>query len=333
VKLHKRLPNIRDVANAAGVSPMTVSRVLNQPQLVAESTREKVLAVIRDLGYVVNELARQIGTGRRPYIGILSLRVATTPYSVDIISAVEQVARDHGWRTYIVNAFTHDPSPGVLDHILALRPEGVILATVGHHVVNVHERLIRAGVVLASCQTTQRGVACYVPDDEQGQYDGVCKLLERGYRRPMCIHLPERFVAKALRLKGMQRAFQQFNISEKDQTHFVLDDEPAYMQSVQFLDEALAKRLRPDCLICGNDRVAFVAYQHLLSRGLRIPKDIGVLGFDNMVGVADLFLPPLSTIRLPLEEIGRAAALHIIRSRKGSRIYRIPCPFIGRASF
>ena len=94
----------------------------------------------------------------------------------------------------------------------------------------------------------------------------------------MCIHLPERFVAKTLRLKGMQRAFQKFNILEKDQTHFVLDDEPAYMQCVQFLDEAIAKRPRPDCLICGNDRVAFVAYQHLLSRGLRIPKDIGILG-------------------------------------------------------
>jgi DNA-binding LacI/PurR family transcriptional regulator len=332
-QVSKRLPSIRDVAKAAGVSPMTVSRVLNQPHLVAESKRKRVQAAIHDLNYVVNEMARQIGTGRRPYISILALRVAITPYSVDITLAVEQVARERGWRTYIVNAFTHDPSTGVLDHVLALRPEGVIVATVGHHIVNVHERLIRAGVVLVNCQTTQKGVACYVPDDEQGQYEGVCKLLEKGYRRPMCIHLPERFVAKTLRLKGMQRAFQQFNVLEKDQTHFVLDDEPAYMQCVQFLNEALARRPRPDCLVCGNDRVAFVAYQHLLSMGLRIPEDIGILGFDNMVGVADLFLPPLSTIRLPHEEMGRAAALHIIRRRKGTGIYRIACPFIGRASF
>jgi DNA-binding LacI/PurR family transcriptional regulator len=333
MKWGNRLPSIRDVANAAGVSPMTVSRVLNQPHLVAEPTRDKVLATIGNLDYVVNELARQIGTGRRPYIGILSLRVATTPFAVDIIQAIEQAAREHGWRTYLVNAFTNDPSAGVIDHILAFRPEGVVLATVGHHIVNVHERLVRAGVVLASCQTIQKGIASYVPDEEQGQYDGVCKLLEKGYRRPVCIHLPERFIAKTLRLKGMQLAFQRFNILEKAQTHFVLDDEPAYQQCVPFLDQALAKRPRPDCLICGNDRVAFVAYQHLLSRGLRIPKDIGVLGFDNMAGITDLFLPPLSTIRLPLEEIGRAAALHIIRKRKSSRTFRLPCPFISRASF
>lgn len=312
---------------------MTVSRVLNAPELVSEPTRENVLAAIKDLDYVVNELARQIGTGRRPYLGILSLGVATTPFAVDIISAVEQVSREHGWRAYIVNSSTHDPSPGVLDHILALRPEGIIMATVGHHIINVHERLMRSDVVLASCQTAQKGIACYVPDEEQGEYDGVCRLLEKGFRRPICIHLPERFVAMPLRREGMQRAFQQFNIPEKNQCHFILHDEPDYLESVSFLDHALAKRPRPDCLICGNDRVAFVAYQYLLSRGFRIPKDIGVLGFDNMVGVSNLFLPPLSTVQLPLAEIGRAAALHIIRKRKGARIHRIHCPFIDRASF
>lgn len=331
--LRKRLPSIRDVAKAAGVSPMTVSRVLNEPQLVAEGTREKVQTAIRDLDYVVNELARQIGTGRRPYISILALNVATTPFSVDITLAVEQVARKHGWRTYIVNTFTDDPSADLLDHLFALRPEGVIFATMGHHIVNVHERLIRAGVVLANCQTTQKGVACYVPDDEQGQFDGVCKLLEKGYRRPICIHLPQRFVAKGLRLKGMQRAFRQFNVQEKDQVHFVLDDKPDYLHAVQFLNEALARHPRPDCLICGNDRVALVAYQHLLSVGLRIPKDIGILGFDNMVAIGDLFLPALSTIGLPHYEIGRAAALHIIRRQRSSHVHRLPCPFIGRASF
>ena len=170
--------------------------------------------------------------------------------------------------------------------------------------VNVPERLLPTGVVLANCQTTQKGVACYVPDDEEGQYGGVCKLLAKGYRRPVCIHMPRADVAMPLRLQGMQRAFREFNVAEKDQTHFVLNEETDYLQSVQFLNQALLKRPRPDCLICGNDRVAFVAYQHLLSKGLRIPREIGVLGFDNMVGTGGLFLPPLSTISLPHDEIG-----------------------------
>ncbi len=95
MKLGKKLSSIRDVAKAAGVSPMTVSRVLNSPELVAEPTRERVQAAIRDLDYMVNELARPLGKSRRPVISILALNLATTPYSVSITFAVEQAAREH----------------------------------------------------------------------------------------------------------------------------------------------------------------------------------------------------------------------------------------------
>jgi DNA-binding LacI/PurR family transcriptional regulator len=324
---------------------MTVSRVLNYPQLVAEPTRERVQASIRELDYLVNDLAQPLGKPRRPVIGILALNVATTPYSVSITFAVEQLAREQGWRTYLINTFSDNPPANVLDSLLSLRPEGVVFATMGHRIVNVPERLIRGGVVLANCQTSQKGVACYVPDDEQGQYEGVLKLLEQGYRRPLCIHLPEGSPAGSLRRKGIQRAFKEFNIAEKDQVHAVLNpkpeniqpvqfrDEPDFLQTVSFLDEAVSRRPRPDCVICANDRVALVAYQYLLSRGLRIPQDVGVLGFDDMVGVGGLFLPPLSTIRLPHEEIGRAAASHVILKRKKPGIYRVKCPFVSRASF
>ena len=106
---------------------MPFSRVLNSPQLVAKPTRERVQAAIRDLDYMVNELARPLGKSRRPVISILALNLATTPYSVTITFAVEQVAREHGWRTYLVNTFSNDPPANVLDSLLSLRPEGVIL--------------------------------------------------------------------------------------------------------------------------------------------------------------------------------------------------------------
>src|ERR1700736_3326475 len=256
MKVRNKLSTIKDVAKAAGVSTMTVSRVLNRPQLVGEPTLERVQKAIRKLDYVANEMARQIGVGRRPCIGILALNLATTPYSVSITLTVEQVARDHGWRTSIVNTFSPDPSTATLDTLLALRPEGVIFATMGHRLVKVHDRLIRTGVVLANCETAQRGIACYVPDDEQGQYEGVCRLLEKGYRRPICIHLPKGAVAMPLRLKGMQRAFEEFQIAEEPQAHIVLTHrseslqsvpkvkEADYLRTARFLDKALARRPR-----------------------------------------------------------------------------------------
>src|SRR5689334_17632924 len=98
---------------------MTVSRVLNHPHLVKEPRRQRVQTAIRDLEYVADEMARQIRTGKHPYICILALNVATTPYSVDITMTVEQVAREHGWRTFLVNTFSNDPAESVLDSLLA----------------------------------------------------------------------------------------------------------------------------------------------------------------------------------------------------------------------
>src|SRR5262249_32312737 len=148
-KPEKKLSSIRDVAREAGVSPLTVLRGLNNPELVAGATRGGGQAAVHYLNYMGKELARPLGKRKRPVISILALHLATTPYSVSITFAVEQAAREHGWQTFIVNTFTNNPPSEVLDSLLSLRPEGVIFATMGHRTVNVHERLIRAGVVLA----------------------------------------------------------------------------------------------------------------------------------------------------------------------------------------
>src|SRR5260370_14596281 len=104
-------------------------------------------------------------------------------------------------------------------------------------------------------------------------------------------------LVKPWRTTGMLGSFQKFGIPKKHQAHFLLRDRPAeltltqvvkeadYLETAQFINKALERRPRPDCIICANDRGAFVAYQHVLSLGLRLPKDIGILAFHNMVGV------------------------------------------------
>ena len=87
-----------------------------------------------------------------------------------------------------------------------------------------------------------------------------------------------------------------------------------------------------DVIVCGNDRIAILTYQLLLWQGFRIPKDVAVVGYDNMVGVANLFLPLLTTVQLPHYEMSKQAALHLIENRKGSEISPIKCPLIVRES-
>ncbi len=87
-----------------------------------------------------------------------------------------------------------------------------------------------------------------------------------------------------------------------------------------------------DSVICGNDRIAFMVYQTLLGRGLRIPQDVAVVGYDNMVGIGDLFLPPLSTVQLPHYDIGRLSALHIIHGDNHRETRKVASPWLPRAS-
>ncbi len=87
-----------------------------------------------------------------------------------------------------------------------------------------------------------------------------------------------------------------------------------------------------DSVVCGNDRIAFMVYQTLLAQGLRIPEDVAVVGYDNMVGIGDLFLPPLSTVQLPHYEIGRLSALHIINGDSHRDTIKVPSPWLPRES-
>ena len=87
-----------------------------------------------------------------------------------------------------------------------------------------------------------------------------------------------------------------------------------------------------DILICGNDRIAFLAYQVLLSMGLRIPEQVAVLGYDNMIGTGELFYPPLTTVQLPHYELGKEATLHIIQERNHRDIVHVPCQLVERES-
>lgn len=86
-------------------------------------------------------------------------------------------------------------------------------------------------------------------------------------------------------------------------------------------------------MICGNDRIAFMVYQTLLAKGIRIPQDIGVIGYDNHVGIGNLFLPPLSTVQLPHYEIGRLSTLHIINGDDSKARVLVDSPWLSRESF
>nr|WP_154324355.1 LacI family DNA-binding transcriptional regulator [Pantoea sp. 201603H] len=330
------MASLKDVARLANVSLMTVSRALNSPERLKPETLARVQRAIEQTHYVPDLSAKKIrGAHASPStIGVLALDTVTTPFSVEITLSIEETARAHGWNSFVVNMFSDDSPETMVDLLLSHRPDGIIYTTMGLRQVPLPAKLLTLPCVLANCESLNHPVASYIPDDEQGQYTAVKALLAAGYRRPLCLHLPEKHLATIRRYQGLERACREAGIDSGTFDHIYMEFGDEHYRDMPALLLAHMHHSKPlfDSVICGNDRIAFMVYQTLLGQGLRIPQDVAVVGYDNMVGIGDLFLPPLSTVQLPHYEIGRLSALHIINQKTHSDIIRVESPLLLRES-
>ncbi|MFP2506817.1 LacI family DNA-binding transcriptional regulator [Buttiauxella gaviniae] len=331
------MASLKDVARLANVSLMTVSRVLNDPKRVKPETLSRVQEAILQLNYVPDLSARQVrrvGSTNKT-IGVLALDTVTTPFSVEITLSIEETARAYGWNSFVVNMFTDDNPDDIVNLLLAHRPGGIIFTTMGLREVSIPPKLLKHPCVLANCENKGEPVASYIPNDEQGQYTAVQALLAAGYRRPLCLHLPVNHLATLRRRQGLDRACREANINPETLEHCYMQYGDEHYRDIPDILRAYIVKGQPqfDSVICGNDRIAFMVYQTLLTQGIRIPQDIAVLGYDNLVGIGNLFIPPLSTVQLPHYEIGRLSTLHIINGDSHREKVLVDSPWLLRESF
>ena len=333
------MASLKDVAKLASVSLMTVSRAINNPEKLNKQTYKKVKKAIEELNYVPDLSARKIrGDNSGPHaIGVLALETATTPFSVELLQAIEKTAQQHGWNTFIVNLFDDKDADHAINTLLSYRPNGIIYTTMGLRKVQLPDKLLGKNVVLANCISDSEQLACYIPDDYTGQYQAMQNVINKGYQKPLCIYLSENTLAGKIRRKAAEQAWLDAGNDLNDMNSYHTSMSPEnlaleYMMTIEILAKHCINKPDFDVLVCGNDRIAFVAYQFLLGRGFHIPEDVAVLGYDNMVGTGELFYPSLTTVQLPHYEIGEKAALHIINGENEKTITQIPSPYLARES-
>lgn len=330
------MSTLKAVAQLADVSLMTVSRAINSPDKLSPETLSQVQSAIRQLNYVPNISARKIRGARSvPHaIGVLALDTVTTPFSVEITLAIEETARLHGWHSFVINVLENDDPRYITNLLLSYRPAGIIYTTMGLRKVKVPSKLLNTACVLANCESLDMPLASFIPDDRQGQYDAVQALIAAGYRRPLCLHLPHARAASARRRQGLEQALRDNQLDPDGLHHVYMDDGDSHYLDIPGVIMAHMSQDKPcfDSVICGNDRMAFMVYQTLLAKNIRVPEDIGVLGYDNMVGIGELFTPSLSTVQLPHYEIGRLSALHIINGETHRQTVKIKSQFLHRDS-
>lgn len=178
------MASLKDVAKLAGVSLMTVSRAINSPNQLSEKTLKAVRAAIDELGYVSNIAAQQIPGSGRQTIGVLSFSTATMPFSVEILLAIEQTVRQHGWNSFVINTFEDDEEDveRAVDLLLSHRLNGIIIARHGLKKIHVPIRLTGFPLVFANSVTDDVVAPSYIPNDFQGEADLTRLLVEKGYK-------------------------------------------------------------------------------------------------------------------------------------------------------
>jgi LacI family transcriptional regulator len=331
---------LKQVAERAGVSIKTVSRIVNGDAAVNARTRIAVERLLSDLNYVPNHAARQMRGGASAVVGLMTDAVATTPYSVDIVRGAQAALRE-AHQTLLIASSDGDPAreDELWGMFRAHRVSGVVYAAMYHRPHEIGVPAFRDPIVLANCFSPADDRPSIIPDDEDGGYRQARYLIERGHRRIALITLIADIEATRLRGQGIRRAFAEAGLSfdeTLERRGMVGPVGGEEMVAFHVADDLLSSSNRPSAVICGNDQVAMQVYAAAAHRGLSIPGDLSVMGFDDLRLISETLYPRLTTVALPYFEIGRRAVqcleLHTTGEDAPATRERVPCPLVERDS-
>ena len=302
---------IREIADRAGVSIATVSRVLNGRGDVADETRELVSRVIRENGYTANRSARGLSAGRTGLAGIL-VPLVYPAYFAGIVAGAAEALSERGLQIVLSpTGGEHAREVSFLDRLHGLTDGALIILPEESN--EELERLLDSGyrfVVIDPLMPLDERIPSVSAAHTSGADQAMRHLLELGHRRIAQITGPRGWVATEDRRRGYRAALAAAGI---------LPDPALEQEAVPELEpgRAAAERLLdlpepPTAIFAFNDNIAIGAIQAARARGLRLPEDLSVVGFDD-VEHATIVTPTLTTVRQPLAEMGRTAVSLLIR--------------------
>ncbi len=306
--------NIKDVAQAAGVSVSTVSHVINETRFVAPATKENVKRAISELGYHPSSLARALKIKRSKTIGML-VTSSTNPFFAEVISGVEEGCFRNDFSLILCN--TGD-QPGrqhaYLDTLMQKRIDALVIMTASRD-ADFQQALERLGdlprVILDSEPSAG---ACAIGDDSVlGGRLATDFLIERGFDRIACLSGPADHPRSNDRRQGFEQAM---NLGERHiRPDWVVADDLSAPGGYRAMQRILDTDNCPEAVFAFNDLMAVGAYRAIMERGLTIPDDLSIIGYDDLE-IASYLVPALTTIRQPSFDLGLEAAEILIHCLK-----------------
>ncbi len=299
------MPTIRDVAERAGVSPITVSRVINNSGYVSQETRSRVEAAIAELQYVPNSLARSLRF-KRTHTLALVLTDITNPFWTTVARGVEDAASQCGFNVILCNTDENEAKQSEYLHVLLQKQvDGFLLVparSTPEPIALIQSQ--KVPTVVLDRQVPGAQVDIVRGDSEGGAYQLVRLLLSLGHRRIAMLSGPMNISTAADRVAGYRRALQEAGLEAP--AELICYGEYTQESGYQMARKALSLMPRPTALFAANNFIAIGALRALREAGVRVPEDMALVSFDD-IPPAFVIEPFLTVAAQPAYEMGRRA--------------------------
>ncbi|MBP2169698.1 LacI family gluconate utilization system Gnt-I transcriptional repressor [Erwinia toletana] len=312
---------IADVARLAGVAPITVSRVLNQPAQVKPATLEKVRRVIEETGFVRNQIAGALASNRSRLVAVI-VPMLTNPIFSDTFQAIAEKLAAADYQVLLgTSGYQAQHEQELLEVILSRRPDGIIL-TGTLHTEDSRKRLRATRVpVVETWDISPDPIDMLIGFSHEDTGRAIAlHLLAKNYRHFALLSVDD--PRGSLRAKSFIHTLNANGIHDVQQHYF--SGLPTLQQGREGLSALLTSTPRPLMVVCTSDTIAHGVLTEAASRGIKVPQEIAVFGFGDMNFAAHTF-PPLSTVKIDGKKIGQLAASALLDRLKGddaAAIYR-----------
>lgn len=310
-KLDQQFPSkgertdIRTIARLANVSIATVSRAINGIPTVNAEMAKRVWEVVEALDFVPNTQARALVSGRSRLFGLLISEI-TNPFFPELIQGFEDVAIEHGYEI-LVSSTNYDPKrmSNCIRRMIERKVEGVAVMTFGIEEPLLNQLANRqVPLVFVDIGPDRPGISLLKVDYERGIRQAVAHLTKLGHTKIGFVSGPLRLHSATSRLQAYQGAMRSAGLSARQE--WTLEGDHTLEGGVAAMERLIEQKERPTALLCSNDMTAIGVMHTAWRAGLNVPRDLSVVGFDD-IHLAAMMMPPLTTIQMSRYDLARAA--------------------------
>lgn len=315
-KIHN--PTIVDVARLAGVSPATVSNMLNGRVTPRLETERRVNEAIRKLKYTTNYVAKSLVTKKTLIISLLITDIGN-PFFPQLAQGVENAAKKHGYNVLLCSSDgVYEEECRYIKVLLQRQIDGLIVVPSSREGKSLQPLMAKGvPIVVVDNEITDLFIDCIVIDNYAAAYEATMHLLQQGRRKIVFIKGGSAVRSSYYRLKGYRDALHQFGIPVKPS--LIVDGEFRMKKAYDAISNLVLNKVEFDGVFAANDIMAIGAMMALGNLGVKIPEEIAVVGFDD-IPLSSIFIPSLTTIRQPVRQMGEIACDRLINLIQGGSV-------------